>query len=123
MRADGAPGTEYWVLFCLKSILTIFALVNTIYDVQLYKIQFMTKVGYFFIWIEVDMIKSYMTVSEAAEKWDINKRTVQIMCADEKIESVARFGKSWAIPSDAERPDDKRVKTGLYKDWRKKKQG
>lgn len=65
------------------------------------------------------MIKSYMTVSEAAEKWNINKRTVQIMCADERIEGVARFGKSWAIPSDAERPDDKRVKTGLYKDWRK----
>ncbi len=66
------------------------------------------------------MIEGYMTVSEAAEKWSINKRTVQIMCADNKIDGVSRFGKSWAIPSDAERPDDKRVKAGLYKDWRKK---
>lgn len=66
------------------------------------------------------MIKSYMTVSEVAEKWNINKRTVQIMCADERIEGVTRFGKSWAIPSDAKRPNDKRVKTGLYKDWQKK---
>ena len=48
------------------------------------------------------MIKSYMTVSEAAEKWNVNKRTVQIMCADERIEGVARFGKSWVISLDAE---------------------
>ena len=66
------------------------------------------------------MIEGYMTVSEAAEKWSINKRTVQIMCADNKIDGVSRFGKSWAIRSDAEKPDDKRVKTGNYKKWRKK---
>jgi len=57
-----------------------------------------------------------MTVSEATEKWNINKRTVQIMCPDKRIEGATKFGKSWAIPSDAERPDDKRVKSGHYRD-------
>lgn len=66
------------------------------------------------------MIEGYMTVSEADEKWSINKHTVQIMCVDNKIDVVSRFGKSWAIPSDAEKPDDKRVKTGNYNNWRKK---
>ena len=58
------------------------------------------------------MIEGYMTVSEAAEKWNINKRTVQIMCADKRIVGATKFGKSWAITSNAERPDDMRVKSG-----------
>ncbi len=48
------------------------------------------------------MSEGYKTVSEAAEKWIINKCTVQIMCADNKTDGVSRFGKSWVIPSDAE---------------------
>lgn len=31
-----------------------------------------------------------------------------------------RIGNQWAIPSDAQPPADKRVKSGKYKDWRKK---
>lgn len=30
------------------------------------------------------------------------------------------LGKQWAIPADVEPPADKRVKSGQYKDWRKK---
>lgn len=31
-----------------------------------------------------------------------------------------RIGNQWAIPADAQPPADKRVKSGKYKDWRKK---
>lgn len=32
-----------------------------------------------------------------------------------------KIGKQWVIPSDAQPPADKRVKSGKYRDWRKKK--
>ena len=37
-----------------------------------------------------------------------------------KIEGLTKFGRSWAIPKDTKKPTDNRVKSGAYKDWRKK---
>ena len=65
-------------------------------------------------------MNEYMTISETAEKWNLTKRRVQKMCADGEIEGVVKFGTVWAIPREAERPKDGRVKTGLYRNWRKK---
>ncbi len=62
----------------------------------------------------------YMTVKEASEKWGIGTRRVQIMCAEGSIEGITKFGKSWVIPADAERPVDGRLKSGKYRNWRKK---
>ena len=66
------------------------------------------------------MLEGYATVQEMAEKWGLNERTVQTMCATGKIEGLTKFGRSWAIPKDTEKPRDNRVKSGAYKDWRKK---
>ena len=68
------------------------------------------------------MLAGYITVKEAADKWKINLRTVQTMCGDGRIAGAVKFGKVWAIPSDAEKPIDKRVRSGQYKNWRKKKE-
>ena len=68
----------------------------------------------------VIMLEGYATVQEMAEKWGLNQRTVQTMCATGKIEGLTKFGRSWAIPKDTEKPTDNRVKSGAYKDWRKK---
>jgi len=43
----------------------------------------------------------YITVREAAEKWGVTPRRVQILCAQERIKGAYRFGKSWMIPSRA----------------------
>lgn len=66
------------------------------------------------------MIEGYSTVKETATKWGLNIRTVQIMCADERIPGAIKFGRNWAIPVEAEKPIDKRIVTGRYRDWRKK---
>lgn len=66
------------------------------------------------------MLAGYLTVKETAEKWNINPRTVQTMCNDGRIENAKKFGKVWAIPQDAEKPIDKRIVSGKYKNWRKK---
>ena len=57
----------------------------------------------------------YITIKEAAGKWNLSVRRVQDMCKSEMIPGAIKFGPSWAIPSDAERPIDHRVKTGKYK--------
>ena len=56
----------------------------------------------------------YITIQEAAEKWGLKDRRVQVMCQEERITGVKRFGHSWAITADAARPADGRVKSGKY---------
>lgn len=65
------------------------------------------------------MIEGYTTVKDMSEKWGISPRTLQFMCAEGKISGATKFGRAWAIPIGAERPVDKRIITGEYKNWRK----
>lgn len=50
----------------------------------------------------------YMTASQAAEKWNVSQRRVQIMCAQNRIEGTFKLGEAWAIPEYAKKPKDKR---------------
>ena len=36
------------------------------------------------------------------------------MCNEGMIEGVVKFGHAWAIPNDAHKPVDHRIKTGKY---------
>ncbi|MDE7002424.1 MAG: DNA-binding protein [Lachnospiraceae bacterium] len=53
----------------------------------------------------------YISVREAAGKWEISERRVQKLCEEERINGVMRFGHSWMIPRDAEKPYDMRLKS------------
>ena len=50
----------------------------------------------------------YMTAKEAANKWGISERRVQVLCEQKRIEGVQRLGKAWAIPENATKPPDNR---------------
>lgn len=52
----------------------------------------------------------YISVQEAAKKWDISERRVQKLCEVSRIPGVVRFSRLWLIPKDAEKPCDKRYK-------------
>ena len=52
----------------------------------------------------------FMTASEAAKKWKISQRRVQILCSENRIEGIFKLGENWAIPDTAEKPYDKRLK-------------
>ena len=54
------------------------------------------------------MIAGYLTVNDLAEKWGIQPRAIQIMCAEGKLPGAVKFGRDWAIPVDAKRPSDGR---------------
>lgn len=52
----------------------------------------------------------YISVKEAALKWEISEQRVQKLCEEKRIEGVMRFGHSWMIPQTAEKPCDLRIK-------------
>ena len=66
------------------------------------------------------MIEGYKTVNELAVEWGVNPRTIQTMCTDGRIKGAVKFGRDWAVPADVERPTDRRIVSGKYRDWRKK---
>jgi DNA-binding CsgD family transcriptional regulator len=47
----------------------------------------------------------YITVREAAQKWKISERLTQQYCTYGRIEGARKFGRSWAIPADAPKPE------------------
>lgn len=59
-------------------------------------------------------LEGFMTLSEAAKKWDISERRVNALCLEGRIEGASKFGKSWAIPANADKPSDARIKSGKY---------
>lgn len=50
----------------------------------------------------------YISIAEAAEKWGITRRRVQVLCNEGRILGLEKFGKAWAIPKDAKKPADAR---------------
>ena len=52
----------------------------------------------------------YITVREAAEKWNISLRLAQKLCTEGRIPGAQKFGSTWAIPAGADRPEDLRRK-------------
>ena len=65
-------------------------------------------------------MKGYITIKEASEKWGLSTRWVNEICAQNRIPGAEQVGRVWIIPEDAECPTDRRVKSGAYRDWRKK---
>lgn len=56
----------------------------------------------------------YLSISQVSEKWGLSKRRIQVLCADSRIPGAVRIGKIWAIPTDAKKPVDARIKSGKY---------
>ena len=53
------------------------------------------------------LMNGYITVQEAAEKWKITPRQVQILCKEGHIEGAEMMSQIWVIPEDAETPTRK----------------
>lgn len=59
---------------------------------------------------------NYMSAQEAADKWGITKRRVQILCSENRIEGAEKMGNMWIIPKDANKPEDRRTKKEKKRD-------
>ncbi len=58
----------------------------------------------------VSEVDGYMTVQEAAEKWGVTPRQVQILCKEGRISEATRMSRIWIIPKDAEKPTARKRK-------------
>lgn len=52
----------------------------------------------------------YISVREAAQKWEISERRVQKLCEESRIDGIQKFGRFWMIPKTANKPIDLRRK-------------
>ena len=59
-------------------------------------------------------IKGYISIREASRRWGVSERRVSQYCTEGRIPGASRMGYVWAIPADAEKPKDARVKSGRY---------
>lgn len=55
-----------------------------------------------------------MTAAQAAEKWNISQRRVQVLCAEGRLSGVFKLGEVWAIPKNIEKPADGRNRKKYY---------
>ena len=52
----------------------------------------------------------FMPIKSAAVKWNLSVSSLQTICNEGMIEGAMKFGNTWAIPKDAVKPVDKRIK-------------
>lgn len=64
-------------------------------------------------------VSEYLSVSEYASKYGMDVGNVRRLILQGRILAI-KIGNQWAIPADTPKPEDKRIKSGKYKDWRKK---
>ena len=57
---------------------------------------------------------NYLSIRQTAAKWGLSVRRIQVLCAEGRISGAVRIGYSWAIPDNAEKPADARIKSGRY---------
>lgn len=57
---------------------------------------------------------TYLSITQTAERWGISQRRIQILCNEGRVPTAIRIGHIWAIPDDAEKPEDARIKSGKY---------
>lgn len=50
---------------------------------------------------------NYISVEEASQNWQISERSVRNYCAQGRVEGALLEGKTWKIPSTAQKPDRK----------------
>ena len=56
----------------------------------------------------------YLSIRQTSEKWGISVRRIQVLCSENRIPGATTIGSYWAIPVNAEKPNDERIKSGKY---------
>lgn len=56
----------------------------------------------------------FLSIKQTSEKWGISVRRINTLCGEGRINGAKKVGSYWAIPEDAVKPADARVKSGRY---------
>lgn len=63
---------------------------------------------------EMEIVMEYLSISQTSKKWNVSTRWINDLCKDGRIPGATKIGSYWAIPENAEKPKDARVKSGRY---------
>lgn len=63
--------------------------------------------------------KNLIPIAEYAARLGLTANAIRRRCIRGTLPGAVKMGRDWFIPADAPYPDG-RVKSGQYKDWRKK---
>lgn len=64
--------------------------------------------------IKTEKCMGYLSIRQTSEKWNVSARWINDLCSEGRIPGAMKIGSYWAIPENAERPRDARIKTGKY---------
>lgn len=53
---------------------------------------------------------NYFTTVEMSDKWGISSRRISLLCTQGRIEGAIKKGKTWLLPENAIKPEDRRKK-------------
>ena len=56
----------------------------------------------------------YLSIKQTPEKWGITIRRIQVPCTEGRVHGTIKIDSYWAISTDAEKPDDKRSRSGKH---------
>ena len=62
----------------------------------------------------------YLSITQTSEKWGLSKRRIQVLCQEDRLPGAMKVGSYWAIPADAVKPKDERIKSGKYVKYEKR---
>ena len=64
--------------------------------------------------LEFEKCMGYLSIKQTSEKWNLSARWINDLCIEGRITGAIKIGSYWAIPEDAKKPKDKRVRSGKY---------
>ena len=56
----------------------------------------------------------YLSIKQVSEKWRLSTRRINVLSSEGRIPGATKIGSYWAIPAEAEKPKDARIKSGKY---------
>lgn len=64
--------------------------------------------------IGLEKLMGYLSIRQTSKKWNLSARWINDLCVMGRIQGAVKIGSYWAIPEDAEKPKDARIKSGKY---------
>lgn len=56
-----------------------------------------------------EIMMEYLSIKQTSEKLHITVRRIQVLCTEGRIFGATKIASYWAIPADAEKPNDKKI--------------
>lgn len=63
---------------------------------------------------KMENFMGYLSIKQTSEKWSLSVRWINDLCKEGRIPGAVKIGSYWAIPEDAEKPKDARIRSGRY---------